>query len=114
MFLYIKPIMLTALCGAALMPHTAAASYWMECAVIADVSATEHKNTYKLMIKSATVLNGHGSKGAICEELPAGQSFTVKSQDIWKDATDQNFVYQHKGGMTPNGVFDNITWILQP
>jgi hypothetical protein len=105
--------MLTSICGAVLMPHTAAASYWMECAVIADVSAAEHKNTYKLAIKSATVLDGHGSKGAICEELPAGQSFTVQSEENWKNAIDQSFVYQHKGGMTPNGVFNNITWILQ-
>ncbi len=109
-----KRIMLAALCGVALMPNAAKASYWMECVVIADVSATEHKNTYKLTIKSATVINGHAGKGAICEELPAGQSFTVESDEMWNSATNQKFVYQHKGGMTPNGVFDNITWILQP
>jgi len=95
------------------LPHTAAASYWIGCKVVADVATAEKERHYAITIRSAEIREGHAEKGSACLEEKIGTTVTVKGDDL---PTGKNRIlrYEFYNDRTEEGVINQETWTVAP
>lgn len=98
-----------AIVGLSMFVSPAQASFWIECAVVADVSQGDDGLNYQLSIIEAVVIQGHATEGDECFS---------ENDMVLVPVTDADFSvgkgvklkYNLYNGRGPDGVVNSESW----
>ncbi len=95
-------------------PTQAQASYYIECAVHAQVKRNLETGLYRAEIKGAKVTEGHDQKGAACMKESIDKVLNIKIKGNPPEGKTVRLKYSKKEGNTADGIVTTEIWSYWP
>ena len=97
-----------------LVPTQARASFWLECAVHAQVKRNLDTGLYRAEIKGGKVTDGHDKVGAPCMTDNIGKTLKIKIAGNPPEGKTVRLKYSIKQGDTADGIVTTEKWLYWP
>lgn len=97
-----------------LIPIHAHASFWLECAVYANVKLDPETEIYSAKILDGEVTDGHAKPGQPCVDNVKGKTIEIKIDGNPPEGKNIRLKYNFYNGIGDDGVVNEESWAYWP